>query len=264
VSEQIEILQFFKGSLILGWLILFFVWERFASFTGATIFSFDRNNIIRLLKNIGLWLINALLSPLVVIPLSVWASSYSLNWRPEWWGGSVGLILDLLLLDLWIYWWHRANHELPFLWRFHKVHHLDQRMDVTTAVRFHFGEVLLSALVRVIVVWALGVPLFSIVIFETLLMLCAIFHHSDVRINSGLEKTLSNLIITPSIHWVHHHAVREDTDSNYGAILSCWDRLFKSSNDKTRNPRWNLGVENLTDKSLLALLVVPFKGDAND
>jgi sterol desaturase/sphingolipid hydroxylase (fatty acid hydroxylase superfamily) len=262
--EQIETVQFIKGGLILGWLLLFFIWERVCSFTGNTDFSFTDVDCVRLMKNISLWLINVLLSPLVVIPISLWVSSYSLPWRPEWWGGSIGLVLDLLLLDLWIYWWHRANHEFAFLWRFHQVHHLDQNMDVTTALRFHFGEVVLSALVRVIIVFCLGIPLISIVIFETLLMVSAVFHHSDVRLNPSVEKTLSRFIITPSIHWVHHHAIRQDTDSNYGAILSCWDRLFGSSNGVSRNPRWKLGIEKQPDKSLLALLIVPFEGGSND
>ena len=103
---------------------------------------------MRLLRNGALWLLNSGLSPLLVVPLTAWAASVSLDWRPPWWSGWGGLLLDLLLLDFLIYWWHRANHELPFLWRFHEVHHRDEFLDATSAVRFHFGEILLSALAR--------------------------------------------------------------------------------------------------------------------
>ncbi len=89
---------------------------------------------------------------------------------------------SLVLLDLWIYWWHRANHRVPFLWRFHEVHHLDQFLDMTTALRFHLGEVLLSAIVRGVIIVILAVPLMSVVIFETALLLATMFHHSNMKL----------------------------------------------------------------------------------
>ena len=142
--------------------------------------------------------------------------------------GSAGLVFDLLVLDFWIYWWHRANHRVPFLWRFHEVHHLDQFLDVTTAVRFHLGEVLLSAIVRGAIIIILAVPSMSVVIFETALLLATMFHHSNMKLPAGLERALSWLVVTPSTHWVHHHALRRDTDSNYATVLSIWDKLFAS------------------------------------
>ena len=109
---------------------------------------------------------------------------------------------------LWIYWWHRANHELPFLWRFHAVHHYDELLDTSSAVRFHFGEVALSALARAGVIVLLDLPLASVVLFEGLVLMAAIFHHSDARLPPAIERPLSRVIVTPSIHWVHHHARR--------------------------------------------------------
>jgi sterol desaturase/sphingolipid hydroxylase (fatty acid hydroxylase superfamily) len=212
--------------------------------------------LLRAAKNVTLLLINAGISPLLVIPLSALVVSHAPQWRPEW---ASGLIIDLLLLDLWIYWWHRGNHLLPFLWRFHEVHHLDEFLDVTSAVRFHFGEVILSALVRAAVIFALSIPLASVVVFETLVLMSAIFHHSNVKLPPPLERALSFIIVTPSLHWVHHHANRRDTDSNYSSILSVWDRIFQSRSATIRSPEMAIGVESRSDEGLVRLIARPFR-----
>lgn len=213
----------------------------------------------RMAKNISFAGLNAVLSPLLVIPISAIAARWSLDWRPLWWQGTGGLLLDLLLLDFWIYWWHVANHRVPFLWRFHEVHHLDQFLDATTALRFHAGEVALSALARAAVIFLLAVPLTSVVTFELAVMVAAIFHHSNLRLPPRFERALSWLVVTPAIHWVHHHAVRRDTDSNYATILSVWDRLFGNRSPTRRWPEMPIGVERLTDAGLLHLLIRPFR-----
>jgi sterol desaturase/sphingolipid hydroxylase (fatty acid hydroxylase superfamily) len=213
----------------------------------------------RVARNLSLFGINLLLSPLVVLPITVWAEDFSPGLRPASWSGWPGLLLDLVLLDFWIYWWHRANHELPFLWRFHQVHHFDELLDSTSAVRFHFGEVLLSALVRALVIIVLDVPLASVLVFETLVLIGAIFHHSDARLPPRLEALLACLIITPSIHWVHHHARCADTDSNYGTIFSFWDPLFRSRSLTRRWPTMPIGVEGARERPLLRLIVTPFE-----
>jgi sterol desaturase/sphingolipid hydroxylase (fatty acid hydroxylase superfamily) len=212
----------------------------------------------RLVKNLTLASLNFIASPLIVIPLSAYAASHGLNWRPDWWTGWWGLGLDLILLDLWIYWWHRANHVLPFLWRFHEVHHLDETLDTTSALRFHFGEVVLSSLVRAAVIFVLGMPLMSVVVFETLVLISALFHHSNVRLPARLEGALSWFIVTPAIHWVHHHAVRRDTDSNYATVLSVWDRVFASRSFTQRSADMTIGVENGEERDLPGLIVRPF------
>lgn len=210
-------------------------------------------------RNLAMVAINAGLSPLIVIPLSALAAQWAWDWRPGWWSGWPGLGLDLLLLDAWIYWWHRANHRIPFLWRFHEVHHLDEFLDATTAVRFHFGEVLLSAVARFAVIFILAVPLASVVIFETLLMLGALFHHSNLRLPPRLELALSRIVVTPSIHWVHHHAKRSDTDSNYASLLSFWDIVFGSRSATRRRADMPIGVEGRGEEGLARLLARPFR-----
>lgn len=212
----------------------------------------------RVLRNAGLFAVNIGLSRLAVIPITVFAAGMTLDWRPAWLDGGWAILIDLLVLDLWIYFWHRANHAFPILWRFHEIHHLDEFLDASSAVRFHAGEVLLSAGVRAVVIVALDIPLASVLAFETLVLFAAVFQHSNLRLPAGLERTLSRVIITPSIHWVHHHAVRRDTDSNYGTMLSVWDRLFATLSPTPRTPSMDIGVERARDAGFLALLVRPF------
>lgn len=241
-----------KSALVLLALVVFLVLDR--------VFPMARvvGGLARVAKNLALALANGFLGWLVVVPLSAFAAQHGLGWRPLWWSGTAGLVIDLLILDMWIYWWHRGNHVVPFLWRFHQVHHLDQFLDASSALRFHFGEVLASALVRAGVIFLLGVPLATVVIFETVLALAAMFHHSNVKLPRGLERLLSLVIVTPSIHWVHHHALRADTDSNYATVLSLWDRLFGSRSATKRTADMAIGVEGASDLTLTGLLKRPF------
>jgi sterol desaturase/sphingolipid hydroxylase (fatty acid hydroxylase superfamily) len=242
-----------KTTIVFGVFVVLFALERLSP-VAAWIGGFAR-----VLKNLAIAAFNFVASPLIVIPVAAFAADHSFDWRPEFWNGWLGLILDLLLLDIWIYWWHRANHRLPFLWRFHEVHHLDEMLDTTSALRFHFGEVILSSVVRALVIVVLGLPLASVVVFEVLVLVSAIFHHSNLKLPAGFEKALSWFIVTPSIHWVHHHAKQKDTDSNYSTVLSIWDRIFSSTSSFARKPDMKIGVEQRSEKNLLALLTRPFQ-----
>lgn len=251
-----------KTTLLVAALAIFGTWERLRPATPSPLLlrmgQLTAAAWRRLGRNLGLAGLNALLSPLLVLPVTLWADGFTIGLRPAAWGGWPGLVLDLLLLDLWLYWWHRANHELPVLWRFHAVHHLDETLDTTSALRFHFGEVALSAGVRALLIVLLDFPLTSVVLFEGLVLACTVFHHSDARLPAPLERALSRVIVTPSIHWVHHHALRADTDSNYSTVLSCWDRLFRSRSRRLRTADMPIGVERTPDRPLLPLLVAPF------
>ena len=246
----------YKVAAIGGWLALLFALERLLPAAARPIAD-GRFGWRRLGRNFGLFVLNIGLSPVLVVPVSALAASLALDWRPAWWSGLPGLVVDLLLLDLFLYWWHRANHAVPLLWRFHEVHHLDRFLDTSSALRFHFGEVALSAVARTAIIVPLGVPLSSVLVFETLVLMAALFHHSNLRLPKRFEGALSRVIITPSIHWVHHHAVRADTDSNYGTILSLWDRLFASRSPTPRRLDMPIGVEGEHDRGLPALLVRP-------
>ena len=249
-----------KAWIIAAWLAFFFLAERLRP-AAQDLRGPDEapGGWPRLGRNAGLWLLNSAVAYAVILPLTFWAAEHRLDWRPEIWAGGGGLLVDLLLLDFLIYWWHRANHVVPFLWRFHEVHHLDRFLDSTSAIRFHFGEILLSAGARAGVILLLDIPFSSILVFEVCILLAAIFHHSNLALPAGLERTLARGIITPSIHWVHHHALRRDTDSNYGTVLSIWDPLFGSRSPAPRDLAMPIGVEARPELPLPGLLLKPFR-----
>lgn len=211
----------------------------------------------RLISNFSLAIINFILSPLLIIPLTVFISSQFISWRPEWMQNSIFIFADIIILDCFLYWWHRLNHRIPFLWRFHQVHHLDEFLDSSTAIRFHFGEVFISAIARVVFIITLGIPIETVIIFELLVLISSIFNHSNIKINSKLEQNISRIIVTPSIHWVHHHALQKDTDSNYATIFSWWDGWFGTQNSRRRWKSIKIGVMNLKDIPVLKLLIKP-------
>ncbi|MEX2648800.1 MAG: sterol desaturase family protein [Alphaproteobacteria bacterium] len=211
----------------------------------------------RVARNGALWLLNVGLSVGLVVPITAFAAGHALAWRPAWWSGAA-FAADVVLLDFLIYWWHRANHEIPFLWRFHAVHHLDRFLDTTSAVRFHFGEVALSALARAGVILLIGFPLASVLAFEAILLVATLFHHSNLRLAPGFERALSRVVITPSLHWVHHHRKRADTDATYGTLFSFWDPLFGTTTATRRTPDMAIGVEGAEETDLIGLLVAPF------
>lgn len=259
MATALEFLLDLRIIIIAGVLIVLFCLEKIYPQTPMIqSLKTRRAQVLRWGKNFGFFGINALLAPLITIPLSAWADHHALLWRAEWTTGA-WILLDLVLLDCAIYWWHRINHEIPFLWRFHQVHHLDEFLDTTSGVRFHFGEVILSALFRMVIIMIFGIDVISVIVFETVLLVSTLFHHSNLAITQRLERGLGFLIITPALHWVHHHAKQADTDSNYGVVLSVWDRLFRTRSKTVRNPNMRIGVEGTREKSFLALLVLPFK-----
>ena len=212
----------------------------------------------RLFKNMSLWAINAVMSPLVILPLSALAAANALWDAPQ---NMFIIAAHIVLLDLWIYFWHRANHEWPLLWRFHKTHHMDEALDTTTALRFHFGEVWLSALARAPVIMILAVPLSTIILFEALLLAATLFHHSNWRLRARVNVWLGHLIITPELHRIHHHPTARDTDSNYGTLFSFWDRLFQTRIHYRVKDDHIIGAPppDNPDLALLPLLSLPFR-----
>src|SRR5215813_5385924 len=123
----------------------------------------------------------------------------------------IGAAAAILLFDAWMYLWHRANHQLDFLWRFHRVHHSDPEMDVTTAIRFHAGEILISSALRLAVIPLLGITNRQLLVYEMLLLPVILFHHSNVLIPERLDAILRLVIVTPAIHRVHHSRLRAET-----------------------------------------------------
>ncbi len=138
----------------------------------------------------------------------------------------LAMIFSVIVLDLVIYWQHVLFHRVGWLWRLHRVHHCDADFDVTTALRFHPLEILLSLLFKMLAVVILGAPLAAVIVFEMLLNSCAMFNHSNLRLASGLDALLRRLLVTPDMHRVHHSTDHAEFNRNFGFCLSVWDRWF--------------------------------------
>jgi sterol desaturase/sphingolipid hydroxylase (fatty acid hydroxylase superfamily) len=170
--------------------------------------------------------------------------------RP-YWQGLKGAIENPILasavlvicLDLWAYFWHRLNHHVPFLWRFHRFHHHDSEMDVTTGFRFHPIEILLSELFRLPIFALLGIGAVEILLYNLISFPVILLHHSNVALPKGLDSTLAYLIPSPNFHRLHHSALQSEMNSNYGSLFSVWDRLFRSLVWREVTKELRLGVE---------------------
>ena len=171
-------------------------------------------------------------------------------------------LLALILLDCWQYWWHRLNHRLPFLWRFHAVHHSDAELDASSGVRFHTVEIAFSFLARLAVLPLLGLTVPQVLLYEAIALPVILFHHSNLRIPARLDRSLRWLIVTPFMHYVHHSRLQPETDSNYSSLLSVWDRLFRSFRLRDNPQEIELGLDHWNEKEwrrLPGMLLAPFK-----
>jgi sterol desaturase/sphingolipid hydroxylase (fatty acid hydroxylase superfamily) len=139
------------------------------------------------------------------------------------------------------------------------VHHLDETLDISSGVRFHFGEVILSALVRSALIIAFNITLTNLLLIEAIILISSIFHHSNINLPKNLENIFSKIIVTPSIHWVHHHKRQSETDANYSTIFSWWDKIFRSKSNFERKIGMAIGVEGDSEQSLKNLILRPFK-----
>ncbi|MFZ4627806.1 MAG: sterol desaturase family protein [Blastocatellia bacterium] len=183
--------------------------------------------------NLGLGIFNAVVLGLLAAPILQWATVWAevrgfglmrvLPWPEE---AVVGVAL--IAFDGWMYLWHRANHVLPWLWRFHRLHHGDRAMDATTTVRFHPVEIAISTLLRLAVLPILGLRIEHLLIYEVVLFPVILFHHSNIRFPEKADRLMRTVLVTPAMHRVHHSQRQIETDSNYGSVLSIWDRLGRS------------------------------------
>lgn len=219
--------------------------------------------------NLGLMAINTVLLRIAfpVLAVAFAASTHArggglfglLGW-PAW----LEIALTVLLFDMTIYWQHRALHVLAPLWRLHRVHHSDLAFDVTLGVRFHPLEISVSMLVKLGFVFLLGPPAVAVVISEMLLAAASLFNHADFAFPARWERVLRAVLVTPSMHRVHHSVLREETDSNFGFLLSAWDRLFRSYRDHSLRPEREMpiGLEAWrypAQLTFIALLLQPFR-----
>lgn len=171
-------------------------------------------------------------------------------------------VVALLFLDYSMFLWHWLNHRVPFLWRFHHVHHSDLDLDVSTAFRFHFGEMIFSVVARSFQVVLAGASPLVALAYEVLLEASTQFHHSNLRLPLGLERALSWFIMTPRAHGIHHSIVARETNSNFSNFLIVWDRLHRTLRLNVRQDEIVVGVPDYRDARELtvpALLTMPFR-----
>lgn len=209
--------------------------------------------------------INSLWTRLLVVgPVLYWVGFVS----EKSWGlsrilglsGISEVILTILFFDHINYWWHRCNHRLGFLWRFHKAHHLDIEVDTTTALRFHPGELFISYLFKSIWIFVWGPSILGYVLFESLITAFSQFHHTNIDFPDKVEKILRLIHITPRLHASHHTVSMRTRDANFSTILSVWDRLFGSFKEPNYKEIENLGLEEGRESplSFQAFLKAPF------
>lgn len=170
--------------------------------------------------------------------------------------------LAFLLMDLTFYWWHRANHRIPLLWRFHNVHHLDPDLDVSTAFRFHFGELAFSSAFRVAQIGLIGPSLGSYLLYETVFQIGTLFQHSNVRLPIRAERLIVRFFVTPRMHGIHHSQVPEETNSNYATVFSFWDRLHRTLKLNIPQGEIDIGIPGYAedrDNALGSALLAPFR-----
>ena len=216
----------------------------------------------------GLNLSIAALNLLILLPSGILMSAV-LNWSGTVWPGirMLGLppaleaLLIISVIDLWMYVWHRLNHETALLWRFHSVHHSDATLDVTTSLRFHYMEIARSELLRLPLFMLMGAGIEHLLLYSLLMTPVIEFHHSNVSIPPALDRLVRTVLPSPLMHRLHHSMLRVEHNTNYGSMLSVWDRLFgtfllKESLDGLRP---GLDHESGSEKQrLLALLRRPF------
>ena len=178
----------------------------------------------------------------------------------------VAILASVILLDLAIYLQHVLFHAVPVLWRLHRMHHADLEFDVTTGVRFHPFEILLSMVIKLVVVAALGAPALAVLVFEVLLNATSMFNHGNVRLPAALDRVMRWIIVTPEMHRVHHSIAPRETNSNFGFNLPWWDRWFGTyrAEPAAGHENMTIGIEQFRDPRELRLdrmLAQPFRED---
>jgi sterol desaturase/sphingolipid hydroxylase (fatty acid hydroxylase superfamily) len=242
--------------------ILLFVAERFFPLRKAT-----RSILARLCVNLAI----SVLTFMTAVGLLQPAVHSALRWSA---GQSFGLVhlvalpspmafvVSLLLMDLTFYYWHLANHRVPVLWRFHNVHHIDLDLDVSTAFRFHFGEITLSTGFSLLQVSLIGPSAWAFAVYQLIFQAEVLFHHSNVRLPIGVERLLNQVLVTPRMHGIHHSQVQRENNSNFGTVFPWWDRLHRTLGVNIPQDQVVVGVPGYSlreDNRFWNALLMPFR-----
>ena len=251
-------------------LVLLFMWESVHPFYAYFSGSFKTRGK-HALRNLVIGALNGLMVSLLFVGLwlaaSIWAEENRfgfMHWIHDAWGiplwaHALGAIL---LLDFWTYAWHRINHEIPFFWRFHSVHHSDNKMDVTTASRFHLGEIFFSSFFRIPLIALFGVYLWELVLYEVIMFTVVQFHHANVGLPEKYDRILRAVIVTPNMHRVHHSRWQPETDSNYSSLFSFWDRMARTFRLNPKPESIRLGLDEFDreeDQTVRGMMKTPLQ-----
>ncbi len=219
---------------------------------------------LRLRENFGLMLINTavlrIVFPVLAVQLAIQQSPGGLFSRLEL-ANWLAIVLGFLLLDLLVYAQHRVFHRFNWLWRLHRVHHCDHDFDVSLALRFHPLEIALSMGIKLAAIALLAPPAIAVLAFELALSVGALWTHTRLALPNGIERWARLILITPTLHRVHHRLEKTDQDHNFGTTLSIWDRVFGSFRVAAQSHQPGFGTLPSADtpRSLIALLTFPFR-----
>ncbi len=228
----------------------------------------DVSKTVRWYSNLGIIFINTLALRFVFPVLAVGMAVLS---EEKGWGlfnnitipYELAVLLSVVLMDMVIYFQHLMFHAVPRLWLLHRMHHTDLDYDVTTALRFHPIEIMLSMVIKLSIVAVLGPPVVAVLIFEIILNSMAMFNHGNFKLPLPLDRMLRKLVVTPDMHRVHHSTIRKETDSNFGFSLSLWDYLFGTYRDQPKHGHegMTIGIEKFRNpkyQHLHWLILIPF------
>ncbi len=219
----------------------------------------------RRVRNMLLGLLNAGASAVVVLVLlgaAIWSDAHGVGLLrvlevPGW----LSVLAALVVLDFWQYATHVLMHKAPLLWRVHTVHHHADRLEATVAMRFHTLEVVATGLSLLPLIVVLGIGIEEIALYNLLLLPLSMFHHANIALSPALDRALRWVIVTPGMHCVHHSRWQPETDSNYSAVLSVWDRLFGTMRTLAHPERLRVGLDGFRDEEIHTvggMLATPF------
>jgi len=266
LSNEVTIrLSFFLGSFA-----IMAVWEILAPRRALTI-----SKTVRWVNNLGLFFFNSFILRILFPAAAVGVALFA---QTNGWGllnfyhlpVPVAITLSIIAMDFIIYLQHVIVHAVPLLWRIHRVHHADLDYDVTTGARFHTIEIILSMLIKFATIIVLGAPVVAVVIFEVALNALAIFNHANVGLPKSLDSFLRWFIVTPDMHRVHHSVEDDETNSNFGFNLTCWDRLFGTYRQQPRGGQlgFTIGIHKYRDVRqtnwIMGMMMLPFKGTVSE
>jgi sterol desaturase/sphingolipid hydroxylase (fatty acid hydroxylase superfamily) len=262
--EPIIRLGFFAGVLL-----LMALWEFLAPRRRRTV-----GRPLRWVSNLALVFVNTL-AVRCLLPLGAVAMAFLAEARgwgvfnnlslPPW----LAVLLSVVALDFAIYLQHVLFHAVPALWRLHMVHHADLDFDVTTGLRFHTVEILLSMGIKLGVVVLLGSPALAVLLFEVILNATSMFNHASIRLPAWLDRLLRVFVVTPDMHRVHHSVIARETNSNFGFNLPWWDFLFGTyrAQPAAGHEAMTIGLSQFRDERVDRLpwmLALPFVGDLGE